>query len=101
MDMIVEVKVTSRGDLGLQRAEMCDVFDDGERHITHKMTVTRAYGESSCTNPEGTNGKIEIYGDFTYKENNEGIMVIDGLSQDALDNAIPVFKAIFGEKYEE
>jgi hypothetical protein len=99
--MIISVKVTAGIDGDMQSAEMTDVFDDNEQRIEHEMTITRCYGKSSCQNPYGTDDKIEVNGDFTYKETDGGSMKLTDVSQDALTNAVTVFKAIFGERFAE
>lgn len=95
----VNLKSPDDGD-SYQEIAVVTVYDDGERRIEHDMTVLRGSNEASCNNPTGTNGRIAVNGNFTYIEYDDGKLVLDEISQEAIDDAVAVFKVIFGEEFE-
>jgi len=97
--MIRNVKVTSDSDSREESLEVECIFDDSERRIERKLTVTRCSGEESSNNPYGTNGKIVVTGNFCFVESDHMFQLDEHSIQDAED-ALSVFKAIFGETQE-
>jgi len=97
-EMISKVMLKSSPDgstAGIIEVET--IYDDMEIHLQGKMTVKRGYGYGSCTNEDGTDGKIEVYGDFTFVEKADGSMALSPFSQESIDDAVAVFRLMFGE----
>jgi len=101
--MIKSVKLIEGLESPNEIIQVETVHDDGESHYESKMTVRRGMGEGTCSNPDGTDGRIEIYGDFTYieTENGSGEMVLSEHSKEDIDDAIAVFRVMFGERMEQ
>lgn len=100
--MIKSVKLIEGIESPNEIIEVETVHDDGETHYESKMNVRRGLGEGSCSNPDGTDYKIEIYGDFRFieTENGSGEMVLSEHSKEDIHDAVAVFRVMFGEKME-
>lgn len=100
--MIKSVKLIEGLESPNEIIQVETVHDDGETHYESKMTVQRGMGEGSCANPDGTDNKIAIYGDFSYieTENGSGEMVLSEHSKEDIADAVAVFRVMFGEKME-
>ena len=76
-------------------------YEDSNKRIEHLLLVKRFIGADSCTNVNGTDNLIEVHGNFTFIENKDGRQELDQFSQYSINDAISVFKAMFGEIKEE
>jgi hypothetical protein len=88
--MITIVKTISR-EFGDSELEIEAEYDDSICIICRKMNVSRVFGGE-----RSTGGKIEIYGNFSLTEHN-GFLQMDEISRQDAEDALAVFKAIFGE----
>jgi hypothetical protein len=70
-------------------------YDDSIRVISQTLNVRRFYGNGSCTNEEGTDNKIEVYGALTWVEGSNGEMVLSEESKESIADAVAAFKVVF------